>query len=97
MVEIKIYKNDRGQLPFDEWIRSLKDKRAVARIQVRLKRLTQGNEGDYKSVGEGVRELRVDEGKGYRVYYGWIDDAVVLLLAGGSKVRQAKDIDKAKQ
>jgi len=61
-----------------------------------LLRLIHGHEGDWKPVGEGVRELRLTEGKGHRVYYAWVGNQIVILLCGGDKSSQSKDIEKAK-
>ena len=97
MNEIRKYQGDDGRIPFDQWIDGLKDKRAKSRINVRIRRLSLGLEGDWKSVGEGVRELRINEGQGYRVYYAWDGDAVVILLCGGNKSTQDKDIEIAKE
>ena len=69
----------------------------MAKVLARLSRLEQGNEGDWKSVGEGVRELRIPHGPGYRVYYAWDGKAVVLLLVGGDKATQQNDIETAKE
>ena len=77
---------------FAKWIDSLDDIRARARIQARVERLAAGNPGDVKAVGEGVSELRIDYGPGYRVYYKKQAQKVVILLAGGDKHTQAKDI-----
>ena len=96
MIEIRTYQDAHGRYPFDEWLSGVRDERAAARVKVRLARLKQGNEGDRKSVGDGVMELRIREGKGYRVYYTWDGNAVVLLLVGGNKSTQAKDIALAK-
>lgn len=68
----------------------------IKRIKVRIDRLALGLEGDWKPVGEGVRELRIPEGKGYRVYYGWDGETVVILLCGGNKDSQSADIEAAK-
>lgn len=97
MNEIRSFVDDDGQQPFDKWFKGLRDQRAGARILVRLDRLANGLEGDAKPVGEGVKELRIPEGKGYRVYYGWDGDAVVILLCGGDKSSQKRDIDRAKR
>ncbi|MFO7903241.1 MAG: type II toxin-antitoxin system RelE/ParE family toxin [Pirellulaceae bacterium] len=97
MVELRKYRNVQGQVPFDEWFSALRDRRAQRRIQVRIDRLAVGLEGDWKSVGEGVRELRVPEGSGHRVYYAWDGDALVLLLCGGDKSTQSSDIAKARE
>ena len=80
---------------FAKWLDGLNDIRARARIQVRIERLTAGNPGDVKAVGEGVSELRIDYGPGYRVYYRKRGQNVVILLAGGEKSTQAKDIKTA--
>ncbi len=80
---------------FAKWIDGLHDIRARARILVRIERLAAGNPGDVKSVGEGVSELRIDYGPGYRVYYKKQGQKVVILLAGGDKSTQAKDIKTA--
>ena len=80
---------------FAKWLDGLHDIRARARIQVRIERLAAGNPGDVKAVGEGISELRIDYGPGYRVYYKKQGQKVVVLLAGGDKSTQAKDIKTA--
>ena len=80
---------------YDRWFSALKDRRAVARINARLRRMALGNPGDAKHVGEGVSELRLDFGPGYRVYYTQHGREVVILLAGGDKSTQKRDIEKA--
>jgi putative addiction module killer protein len=80
---------------FDEWSSSLRDKRGKARIEARLRRIEQGNFGDAKPVGEGVSKLRVDCGPGYRVYLAQRGIEIVVLLAGGDKSTQEKDIKTA--
>ena len=80
---------------FAKWIDGLKDVRARAKIQVRIQRLADGNPGDVKPVGEGVSELRIDYGPGYRVYYKQLGSEVVFLLAGGDKKSQTADIKRA--
>jgi putative addiction module killer protein len=80
---------------FDEWLTKLKDRAGRLRILKRIDRLANGNPGDVKSVGNGVLELRLDVGPGYRVYYAHDGDALVLLLSGGDKSTQQNDIDKA--
>ena len=83
---------------FVKWLKRLKDANARARINVRLKRISlTGNLGDAKPVGDGVYELRVDYGPGYRVYYSQRGKEILLLLIGGDKSSQQKDIDKAKK
>jgi len=80
---------------FAKWIDGLQDIRARARIQVRIERLKAGNPGDVKPVGEGISELRIDYGPGYRVYFKRIGQKVIILLAGGDKNTQPKDIKTA--
>ena len=80
---------------FAAWFRNLRDRRAKARILVRIDRLSLGNPGDAKPVGEGVSELRIDYGPGYRVYFVRRGDKVIVLLAGGDKRTQARDIEAA--
>lgn len=96
-IEILEYVNEDGKNVFHEWLRSLKDRAARARIRVRLNRIRLGNFGDCKSVGSGVSELRVDYGPGYRIYFGKEGVQVVILLCGGSKKTQSKDIRMAQQ
>lgn len=80
---------------FDRWLRKLKDRRAAARVLVRIDRLAAGNSGDIKPVGEGVSELRIDYGPGYRVYFLREGDRLILLLTGGDKSTQDADIKNA--
>jgi putative addiction module killer protein/probable addiction module antidote protein len=82
---------------YKDWIASLKDRAAVARIDARIRRLSLGNPGDFKSVGDGVCELRVDYGPGYRVYYVQRREMIVILLCGGDKQSQNRDIEAAKK
>jgi putative addiction module killer protein len=84
-----------GRSPFQEWYDGLRDKVARGRIVSRIARVRIGNFGDFKSVGRGVYELRVDYGPGYRVYFGKVGDTLVLLVGGGDKSTQEKDIRKA--
>ncbi len=81
---------------FRTWIQGLRDERAQARINIRIRRLSLGNVGDSKSVGEGVSELRIDYGPGYRVYFARRGAEFVILLAGGDKSTQDRDIQTAK-
>ena len=80
---------------FAKWLDGLSDLRARARIQIRLERLAQGNPGDVKPVGEGVSEMRINYGPGYRVYYTHLGKEAVILLAGGDKRTQDGDIRTA--
>ena len=93
--EINIYVSSDGKKPFIEWLESLKDKTVRYRIKERLDRIAIGNIGDHKSVGNGVMEIRFNFGSGYRVYYGEDGEEIILLLCGGDKSSQAKDIKKA--
>src|SRR4051794_9138999 len=95
LMEVRHYTTASGQDIFAEWIATLKDRRAKARVVARINRLIGGNFGDHKSVGEGVWELRIDYGPGYRLYYGFIDRVCVLLLCGGDKRTQSGDIKAA--
>jgi len=80
---------------YSKWFKSLRDQQARARINVRIRRLSLGNPGDVKPVGEGVSELRIDYGPGYRVYFEDKGHTVVILLAGGDKQTQERDIKAA--
>jgi putative addiction module killer protein len=88
---IEIRKTER----FGKWLDGLRDVRARARIQARIERLAQGNPGDVRPVGEGVSEMRLDYGPGYRVYFKKHGEVWIVLLAGGDKSTQAKDIKAA--
>jgi len=81
--------------PFSKWLDGLKDIQARARVQVRIERLGQNNLGDVKPIGQGVSELRINYGPGYRVYFKIEGKTIVILLAGGNKSTQAKDIKTA--
>jgi putative addiction module killer protein len=81
---------------YSEWFDALRDRTAKTRIDIRIRRLSLGNAGDVKPVGEGVSELRVDHGPGYRVYFVQMADVYIVLLAGGDKSTQEKDIRKAR-
>ena len=80
---------------FAQWLDGLRDMKARARVQARLDRMTEGNRGDVKPVGEGVSELRIDYGPGYRVYFKSRGHEIIILLAGGDKKTQANDIKVA--
>ena len=89
--------NIRQTEQFSGWLHRLKDRRARARILVRIDRFRNGNPGDVKSVGAGVFEMRIPEGKGYRVYYAQHGESIILLLCGGDKSSQSADIAMAKR
>jgi len=82
----------RQTVSFARWLAGVRDRRAVARINARIRRLSLGNPGDVKPVGEGVSELRIDYGPGYRVYFVQRGPDLILLLAGGDKRSQDRDI-----
>ena len=96
MIALRRYQHEDGRVPVTEWLSSLRDMRARAQIEVRLRRVSVGNFGDCKAVGEGVSELRVDVGSGHRVYFGRHGLTVIILLWGGDKGSQQIDIAKAK-
>ncbi len=95
--QIQRYLTPDGRIPFNEWLASLRNLKAVTKIEARLLRMENGNLGNYRSVGEGVFELRIDYGPGYRVYFGQLGSTIVLLLCGGDKSTQDQDIRIAQQ
>jgi len=82
---------------YKKWIKGLRDSRARYRILTRIKRLEEGNPGDVKPVGEGISEMRIDYGTGYRVYYKDTGKEIIILLCGGDKATQQEDIARAKR
>jgi putative addiction module killer protein len=95
IVEVRHYVNRVGKDVFDRWLSELADARAQAKIAARINRLSAGNFADCKSLGQGLYELRIDWGPGYRVYYAMIGRYCVLLLCGGDKRKQSSDIERA--
>ncbi|AFY90893.1 MAG: hypothetical protein CLLPBCKN_002023 [Chroococcidiopsis cubana SAG 39.79] len=95
--EIQVYATPDGKYPFIEWLESLRDSNARAKIKARLDRVETANLGDYKAVGKGVCELKIDYGSGYRVYFGQVGTTLILLLCEGDKSTQEKDIPQAIQ
>jgi putative addiction module killer protein len=93
---LEYYLTDSGEKPFKEWLDGLKDITARQKVRIRLDRVRLGNLGKNRSVGEGIYELKIDYGPGYRVYYGLDKKTVVLLLLGGDKSSQKKDITQAR-
>ena len=93
---VEVYVNQDGKEPFTEWLNGLRDAKDRARIRVRIDRVSLGNLGDCKSVGNGVRELRIDFGPGYRVYFAEDGPTIVLLLCGGDKSTQDRHVRTAK-
>ena len=94
-IELFEYVNESGKNIFNSWLNKLKDKTARARIRVRLNRVRLGNFGDCKTVGGAVSELRIDYGPGYRIYFAKEGSTVVILLCGGIKNSQSRDIKLA--
>lgn len=90
---VEIIKSD----TFDRWLRKLRDPQAKARVEMRIRRLSLGNAGDVQPIGEGLSEMRIDYGPGYRVYYMQQSKVLVLLLCGGDKRTQQKDIAKSRK
>ena len=95
-MELRYYQTANGGRPFVQWLADLNDRQARTRIEARLARAAAGNLGDVEAVGEGVMELRIDWGPGYRVYFARVGQVVVLLLCGGDKRMQQRDIARAK-
>lgn len=95
--EIRYYINSNGKAPFEDWITKIKDPQMKARIFRRLDRMVLGNYGDHKSLGEGIYELRLAFGSGYRIYFAEEGDFVVILLIAGDKSTQVTDIATAKK
>lgn len=95
--EVQFYETPDGKCPSRLWLDSLRDRDARARILVRIRRVEQGNLGNYLTLGKGVGELKIDYGPGYRVYFGQVGSTVVLILCGGNKSTQESDILKAQE
>jgi putative addiction module killer protein len=95
--ELRVYETQRGEAPFSSWLNALRDRDARARIRKRLDRVKLGNLGDHRSVGDGVFELKIDYGPGYRLYFAQVDLLIILLLCGGDKNTQDRDILQAKK
>ncbi|MDP5008217.1 MAG: type II toxin-antitoxin system RelE/ParE family toxin [Glaciimonas sp.] len=96
IVELFRYQREDGREPFTDWLSAMRDKVAQSRIRIRLRQVEAGNFGDCETVGDGVIELRIHIGAGYRVYCGRHGKAVVILLSGGDKRSQQSDIKQAK-
>ena len=92
MFEVEDYLSPEGFDPYADWLASLADRQAKARVLVRVLRMGAGNFGDCKALSDGVWELRIDHGPGYRVYYAQAGKSLILLLAGGDKRKQKADI-----
>ncbi len=94
--ELLFYSLPSGKKPFLEWLSTINDEKTYARIYARLDRLHFGHYGDYKMLGGGIYELKLDFGPGYRIYFGKLKQHVILLLIGGDKSSQARDILQAR-
>lgn len=92
MAAIEVRQSDQ----FQDWLRRLKDDKARARIANRIRRMELGNPGDTRQLGGGLMEMKIDYGPGYRVYFAYQGDSVVILLYGGDKRTQRRDIEKAR-
>lgn len=96
-IDIEIYETITGKRPFEEWLKDLREICTRAKILTRIDRLKTGNFGDCKTLQDGVCELRIHYGPGIRIYYGKIGTKLILLLCGGDKSSQEKDVAKAKE
>jgi putative addiction module killer protein len=95
MYEVRRFVSESGVDVVGQWLADLDDGRARAKVNIRIARMASGNLGDCKFVGKGVFELRIDYGPGYRIYFARIGPEILLLLCGGDKRRQSKDIERA--
>lgn len=95
--ELQSYTTEDGRCPFEDWLSSLRDVEGRAIVRKRLNRVRLGNLGNTRSIGDGVWELKIDFGPGYRVYFGEDGPRIVVLLMGGDKGSQERDILKAKE
>jgi putative addiction module killer protein len=96
-IQVEIYETEQGKQPYVDWFNGVRDTKAQARLSTRITRLRQGNFGDSKPIGEGVIELRVDYGPGYRIYLGRDGDKLVILLSGSDKSDQKAAVKQAKE
>lgn len=96
-ITVLTYVKSDGKAPFNDWLEKLKDRKARAIIRARINRVRLGNLGNCKSLGVGVSELKINFGAGYRVYFGHEGNKIVILLSGGDKSGQNKDIRQAKE
>lgn len=92
---VVIYEDKNGKRLFQDWFWSLRDLKTQARVESRIRRLTLGHLGDFKAVGQNLLELRLNFGPGYRIYCGRVKDEIILLLCGGDKGTQKRDIQRA--
>ena len=90
--QVVFYETQDRRIPFDEWLNSIRDVRTKTVITTRVRRIKLGSLGEYKSVGKGVCELKIDYGSGYRIYFGQVGTTIVVILCGGDKSSQSDDI-----
>lgn len=95
--DVEVYATDDGTVPFSDWLHALKDAQGAAKILLRLDRIKRGNLGDYKFIADGVLELRIDTGPGYRVYFAQVSKQAIVILCAGNKSSQTDDIKKAQK
>jgi putative addiction module killer protein len=93
--EVEVYTTLSGESPFQEWVDNLRDSKGAAKIAARIDRIPGGNWGDFKFIAEGVFEFRIQSGPGYRIYFAKHQNRVILLLCGGDKSSQQRDIAQA--
>ena len=96
-IEISLYITSAGVCPFEDWLSSLRDTHTKRKVLTRIARLRLGNYGDWKIVGAGVKELRINWGPGYRIYFGEERKNIIILLIGGNKRSQDRDIKYARK
>lgn len=96
-MEVHVYVDSTGKTPFTDWMEKLRDRKARVKIHTRIDRLRLGNAGDYKTLGNGLFELRIHYGPGYRIYFGKAGESLILLLCAGNKTTQRQDVNLAKQ
>ncbi len=94
--ELEFYRTQNGRTPFTEWFETIRDQKTRTSIRKRLQRLEEGNFGDFSSVGEGIYELRLHFGPGIRIYFGVESNRIIVVLCGGDKSSQQRDIERAK-
>lgn len=94
--EIEAYKTEDGRIPYEEAVLAIRDRRAKLAIMRRVQRAKLGNLGDHHYLGDGLHEMRIDHGPGYRIYYGWNGTTLLILFLAGDKGSQDSDIKRAK-